>query len=273
VRRYPHFGAINPADIPDFDLGRNLSLQDQEKDNAPTECTGYTAAHILSAIFNVRFSPDFSFAANRYITGEGPGVDGASFHGAMDALVGYGGLPLKDAPFDAKTTSELYISDFGRWSPTLPDSRAYVQNGVRNVLGFGDAFDSILSAISQGGIPVSVGSPWFPEWTTGIDQGIVRMPDISNTQGDAWHNYTADGKTTINAVPYLIVYSHQGNRVGDDGKLYFSRETVNAALSIPGSGALSIDPHAIRFISLLGILAIRFPAILPQLPALVKAGL
>ena len=56
VRKFKHFGAI---DVPDFDLGRNLPLQDQEKDQAPFACVGYTNAHILSSIFNTPSSPPY----------------------------------------------------------------------------------------------------------------------------------------------------------------------------------------------------------------------
>lgn len=268
VKLYPHFGGS--IDIPDFDLGRNLPLQDQEKDNAPYECVGYTQAHILSSIFNTPFSPDFSYAAARYVAGDGKeGTQGTSFHAGMDAIVALGGLWKSLEVFSASTHGEAYVSDWNNWLDSLKKTAlGQVQNGVRNVLGNGDAFQSILSATYQGGIPISIGSPWFLEWETN-QNGIVQTP-VLNGNYPSWHNYTIDGKTTINGVPYLIVYSHQGNRVGDGGKLYFSREVINAALTVQGSGALAIDPNAKRWIYILGMLTYRFPQLLAYLPQLIN---
>lgn len=270
VKPYPHFGDISVQDIPDFDLGKNLPLQDQEKDDAPYECVGYTAAHILSSIFNIPFSPDFSYAAARYIAGDGKeGTQGTSFHAGLDALVAVGGLPKGFATISASVNGEQYISDWNIWTrKEKAFALKQIQNGIRNVLGLGDAFTSILSAAYQGGIPVSIGSPWFDQWRTNIQGGILQSP-ILNGQYQSWHDYTIDGKTTINGVPYLIAYTHQGNRVGDNGKLYFSRETINAALTVEGSGALTIDPNAKRLVYLLGMMSLRFPQMISLLPTII----
>lgn len=270
VKKYAHFGAIQQT--PDFDLGANLTLADQEADKAPYECTGYTLAHIIEAITKQRPSPDFSYAAARYVAGDGPeGVLGTSFHAAIEAAICVGALPATLANISAVVQGEQFISDWNNWKAILKQyALKDVQNGVRNVLGNGDACNSILSAAYQGGIPISIGSPWFNEWTHDINGGIVQMP-VLNENYSAWHNYTIDGQKTINGVPYSIVYSHQGNRVGDNGKLYFSREVINAALSVDGAGALAIDPNAVRWISILGVLAGRFPALLPELPSLISA--
>lgn len=269
VRKFKHaFGGI---EIPDFNLDSGLNgMPDQEKDNAPYECTGYTAADILTDIFRTPFSPDFSYAAARYIAGDGPeGTQGTSFHAAGQSMVAVGGLNKNVAPINASQQGEKYISDWNNWNPSQRFALSYIQNGLRNVLGLGDAFDSIRSAAFQGGIGISIGSPWFPEWTNNINGGIVQVPNLTGSYS-TWHNYAVKGQKTINGVPYLIVKSWQGTRVGDNGWLYFSRETINAALSVPGSGALTIDKSAVRWISLLGILTQRFPALLSYLPALLK---
>lgn len=266
VKKYPHFGAIAPENIADFDLGRNLPLQDQEKDNAPYECVGYTTAHILSSIFNENFSPDFSYAAARYIAGDGAeGAPGTSFHAGMDSIVGLGGLTQGLSAFSASSHSEKYVSDWANFPDSLKKvALEHVQNGVRNVLGNGDAFDSILGALHQGGIPVSIGTPWFTEWRSNINGGVLQTP-IIQPDYQSWHNHSISGKTTINGVPYLIDYSWQGNRVGDGGKLYLSREAINTALTVWGSGALTIDPSVKRWVYLVGLILRRFPNINPLL--------
>ena len=267
IRKYKHFGAIN---IPDFDLGQNLPLQDQNASNAPYECVGYTAGHILSSIFNTPFSPDFSYAAARYIAGDGKeGSQGTSFHAGVDAIVAVGGLVKDMAKETATSVGEATVSDWAFWTDIQKRAAlGRVQNGAKNVLGNGDAFNSILSACYQGGVPVSIGSPWFIEWESNINNGVVGTPAL-NGNYPSWHNYTVDGQKTINGVPHLIVYSHQGSRVGDGGKLYFPREAINAAISVDGSGALATDKNTIRWVYLLGMLTYRFPQLLNILPQLI----
>lgn len=269
---HERFGGVSPQDIPDFNLDAGLTMPDQVKDQADTECVGYTVADILTDIFKVPFSPDFSFAAARYVAGDDPGIDGTSFHAGIQSAVAFGGLIKTLAPFDAMTKSELYISDYKVWDSIPKESRLpYAQNGTMNVLGNGDAFDSILFAAYNGKIPVSVGSPWFEEWAYNIQGGVVQQP-VLDGQYPNWHNYCIKGKKTINGVPSLIVKSWQGTRVGDNGWLYFSRETINKTLSVPGSGALTINPNGNRWIELVSIMIQRFPMIVPLLPQLLNAN-
>lgn len=268
VAKYQHFGAISVDTIPDFSLDPNISHPDQEADGAHTECTGYTVADILCDIFKQYYSADFSYAAARAIAGDGPGTDGASFHAAMDSLVGWGGLPAHYATYTAGTRGEQFVSDFNNWKDDLEESRKYAQNGVKNVLGNGDAFDSVLAALNQGRISVSIGSPWFPEWADfGGQSGILALPKTQYSS--IWHNYVLKGKQTIGGVPYIIAKPHIGLK-GDNGFVKLSREVINFTLAVPGSGALTIDPNAIRWVSLLGITSRRFPGILPFLPKLIK---
>lgn len=273
-RRFHHyFGSVlNPTDAPDFNVDTGVNgMPDQERDNAPTECTGYTAADILSDICKRAFSPDFSYAAAFLLSGETPSLAGASFTAALDGAVGVGGLPTENADITAASKGELFVANWAAWSDAdKKRARDFVQVNTYDVLGSADAFDSILSALLINKYGVSIGTPWFEEWTTNIQGGVVQMPKLDG-QYPSWHNYAAKGKKTINGVPYLIIKSWQGTRVGDGGYLYFSRETVNAALSIPLTGAITLATTGNRWVAILAILLKRFPSLLTFLPQLLKA--
>lgn len=267
------FGSTDPALIPDFNLDVGLTMPDQEADHAFTECVGYTVSDILTDITRVVQSPDFSFSAARCLANQSPGSDGTDFHAGIQGGVVFGGVTKSFAKFSAAQQGEQYVSDWNNWMAVrVLQSIQGAQNGVLNVLGNGDAFDSILNAVYTGKIGISIGSPWFNEWETNIQNGVVQVPTL-NGDYSSWHNYAIKGKKTINGIPYLIVKSWQGTRVGDNGWLYFSREVINAALSVQGSGALTFNPNASRLISIMGILAQRPPAFSAVIPQLLKASL
>lgn len=270
-RFHDHFGALSTAVIPDFSLDTGVNgMPDQEKEEAFTECVGYTVSDILSDVLKTPLSPDFSYAGALFVTGEPSTTSGASFHGGMQGGVALGALPKILAPFTSKDKGQQYVATWANWEAKLRTAaNEYVQNGIMNVLGNGDAFDSILAALYVGKIGVCIGTPWFDEWSTGIQSGVVQLPQLDGNY-PSWHCWAIKGKKTINGVPYLIGKVWLGERIGDRGWLYFSREAINAALTVPGTGALTFNPLAVRWVSLVGILLQRFPALLPYLPQLLK---
>lgn len=274
------FGDVNPSTLADFCVDPGLTMPAQNADSRPFECVGYTAADWLADTFGVPFSPDFSYAAARYIAGDGPeGTPGTSFHAGMQGVFALGGLALADADpiLVGSAYTEKLVSDWNSWTPAQRKlALKRIQNGTRNVLGQHDPFDAIILAAYQTGKGISVGSPWFYE--LGQNNGGF-VPSLTKSQdGDpSWHNYAIKGQES-SAVwgirkRYAMVKSWQGKDVGNGGWVYFDEDTVNYLMSIEGAGAITIDPSCIRWIAILGVLAMRFPYILPQLPALIKAGL
>lgn len=270
-RKFEHnFGAV--ATIADFNLDKGIWNPNQELDQAPTECVGYTAADILSDLFSMQFDPDFAYAAARYINGDGPGVDGTSFHAGIQGAIGVGGLPQVQADFSAKTKGELFASDWGNWEPYVKTAALkYVQNGLLNVLGNGDAFNSILSAAWTGKIAISLGSPWFEEWQGLPAESLLPMPTTPAIQATdpntPWHNYAGKGQKTINGQKTIPIKSWQGNW------LYMTQQVADAVFAIAGTGALTFNPAAARWASVIGILWQRFPNIpAADIPLLISAG-
>lgn len=287
VKAFEHqFGAATLQAIPDFNVDPGLTMPDQNLDQGFTECVGYTDADHLTDITHKTYIPDFSYAAARYISGEGAGTNGASFHAGMEALVGVGGALWTDyhypATYVAKDKGELFVSDFANWTDRVKaEALTHAQNGIRNVLTPGmDAFDAILLAAYQGHRGVSVGSPWMfsppaqraGNYQTWDARAICATPDMKlNYFFFPWHNYAIKGKKTFDGVPYAAVKSWQGTEIGDRGWLYFDRATVNGLMNMPQTGALTTDPDASRWASVVSIAIERFNFLLPFKANLLKA--
>lgn len=269
------FGMTDVSEIQDFNLDIGLTMPDQDSDSAPSECTGETPADILTDINGKAFSADFSYAAGLHLDGIASSIEGGDYHSSMQAAVMFGGVTAMAAPISASHEGEFEVSEWTAWpAPVKAAALAFAQNGTLNALGLADSFDSIRNALHQGQISISMGSPWYLEWEqkTGAD-GILPMPaNVNNLVGLPWHNYAIKGQKTINNVPYLIVKSWQGTSFGAGGWSYMSREVCDAVLDVEGTGALTFNPSALRWASALGIIAQRFPGILPSLPELLQAG-
>ena len=128
------------------------------------------------------------------------------------------------------------------------DGTIVKRTGVFNVQKYDilDYFDSIRYAM----LPtlgekrtVSWGTPWFPEWETEALQNKAIMIASSNydTTNLGWHNSEFVGWKTINGTPYLVNKSWQGDKVGDNGFLYFSRDIVNSVMKINGTCAFTVS--------------------------------
>lgn len=112
-----------------------------------------------------------------------------------------------------------------------------------------DWFDCIRSAIYVGDRSVSVGSPWFPEWTNAPGWPVTQvgstgiLPQIQSPLSDATqHNWKISGWKVINGVIYLKCKSWQGPTVGDRGWLYMSREILNQLMTYDGTAAFTLAP-------------------------------
>lgn len=91
-----------------------------------------------------------------------------------------------------------------------------------------DMFDSLWSALQKGQRCISVGTPWFPELTNGIQIDAISIGSL-----DDWHDWEACNVIERNNLPYMEVKAWTG-----DIK-YFSRSVVNALCGIAGSDALT----------------------------------
>ena len=133
-----------------------------------------------------------------------------------------------------------------------------------------DFFTGALTALWLTKRTLSIGTPWYTEWSDagtgnihtydpvtetysltggGERTNIAPTPREQDTNKLPWHNSTICGKKTINGVPYLILEPHQGELFGDSGFLYISAEAFNSVMKIWGTCAFTVaevDPKKIK---------------------------
>ena len=265
-----NFGSTSVDSIPDFNLDAGLWTPDQNADKAPTECVGYTRSEILTDKFKKIQSPDFGYAAALWLEGNGPSDSGVDFHLGLESAVVVGSIDIDQSPISAAKNGELFVSDINNYPDSLRKlALANSQNGVYDVLGNGDAFDSILSALYTGKVGVSIGTPWFQQWEQATTSGMLPpVNDLSKVDSLPWHNWVIKGKKTVNGISFLVAKTHQGKGYGDNGFTLYDRDTINRVLSIPGTGAMTIALNASRWFSLASIALQHYktiPFILPQM--------
>lgn len=277
VRPFEHqYGATTANILEDFNVDRGGWNPDQLDDNRPYGCVGYTSADWFYDLTGSIFSHDFSLAAAKFIAGDRPDARGTSFHAGLDARVGMGGLLFNQTGGLARS-DESVAEDWTKWPDALRSrAHTYDQNGVRDVLGNGDAFDSVILACYQTKKGVAMGTPWMFEapdddfqgsWTRWRSDFTCPTPPPLQYFLFPWHSYSIKGKKTINGEPYAIVKFWRASKANF---VYFNRETINFLLAIPGTGALTIDDKASRWASLIGIIVRRFPQATALAPQLIK---
>lgn len=268
-KRHFHHAFGSAAPLADFTVDSGLWNPNQETDNAPTECTGYFVADLATDLFKQLFTPDFSYAAAQYIEGVEPNDGGADFHAALQGFVALGAVPKVLTSFSAATMGELYCANIDNWKDLRQAALRYGQNGTLNALGNGLPYDSILSAINASRLSVALGSPWYSEWENLGPDAVLPMPkDVNNVSTLPWHCYAGKGRQNGG----IIVKSWQGPNYGKNGMAFMPPDVANAVFQVPGTGAIGINPLAIRWISLLVIACTRQPALLPLLPQLIAAN-
>lgn len=265
------FGAALPMN--DFCVDKNIWWPNQDVDNAPTECVGYTGGDLLADIYGFPFSADWIYMRTLQLEGVPPTTEGSDPHIGLQSLIAFGAPRYKDASVTAAQFGELYIANSENWKnedqhAALP----YIANGAGNALGNGDAFTSIITAVRNLNYGVSVATLWYPQYEEPAFNGTVQSPSNYSDLGLPGHNWVAKGMKTIDGKKYLMCKSHQGRTFGDGGWIYLSQDQVNHMLSVPGTGALTLLMQANRLISLVNIAVEYYPQAIPNIAAMVRAA-
>lgn len=205
-----------------FNADAGFTMPDQNTDGYPFGCTGYTTSEICADYDKRMYDPVYTYKKTLLI--EGQEVDGpCDIRDSLKSARVYGVLP-KGMPPDDTVAAQYRRGSYYRIEKTS------------------DWFDSIRSSLYMNKASVSVGTPWFPEWSV-TNKGRITGVINTDTTGLSWHNWKVSGWKTIDGVPYLIGKTWQGNDYGDDGLAYFSREVVNRVFDISGSCAFVLLPY------------------------------
>lgn len=239
------FGSIIPPSYPEsLDLDAGFGCPNQNMPNEyfgipalPAGCTEYTVNEICGDEDKARYNPGYTESKIH-----------ASANGGTDMRVAFNspcehGVQLKE-------------------EATIFEALGHKRAAYFRVGQSPDYFDGIRLALHSNNRPVGLGTPWYAEWSAaaagnkltlnpdgtfnysvgdGTRSGIMPKPfNPRKTDGLTWHAWKVAGWKTINGVPYLIGKVWAGENVGDNGWLYFDRETINAVMAVFGSAAFTL---------------------------------
>ena len=231
------FGGDQSTALP-LTLSRSWLPREDQKD---TEfCTAYQTSKARAYATGIDMLPEFQVAVEGEYAGN-PILDGTDPHTAMNAARLNGSLPKQFAPagFTLTEKGADFISDWMNWPKNVfPIAQPYAPHSPYGVgYGTGDVFDNIRGALYsafQAGEnePVMADGNWYMEWNMAANdpskKGRLPVPTQSRI---SLHAYLfIDWITDPDGTPWLVGHLSQGElNFGDQGMLYFNRETVNKA--------------------------------------------
>ncbi len=218
-------------------------MQDQNADNRPSECTGYTVTDIAADQDGFLYSPDFNFMNTLVLMNAPPDTDGADLRIAFKVPVGIGMIALDDEPAQVLTnSSQAWAANPANWPADINTTAAQFRKPAYiPVSPFGqDWFDTVRSALlkSTEKRAVGVGTPWSPSFEGIGKDGILGENPTNLYWG---HAYVICGWKQINGKPYLIAKTWQGKNYGDNGYCYYSRTLFNKIMSNWGTFACTLQ--------------------------------
>lgn len=209
-------------------------------------CSAYTVSEILADHYKTPMSEDYQASMTNYLTGGKIELEGAELYEAMKVAIPYGALPTGQAPYRWEVDGVNTVCNPNTYIPFIDQAKVNNEISIFKVDGPGDTFDNIISALWQHKKTIAVGTPWYAEWNSVKSDGIIPNK-FSRING--WHAYVIKCPKMINGVQYLKAREWEGAGFGDNSYVYFDRETVNKAFTVPGSEVLmyyDIDPNIIK---------------------------
>lgn len=233
------YGATTPV-FPTT-LGRpRRAILDQEP-LFPSECTDFQAAVRAGYKFNKDFSRKWHGAKESEIM-NALIVNGADPRSDLKVPLAFGALPVEFEPATMQTDNAQFYLTWQNW-PNLIDKNAtpYFETAYNLVDGPYDHFDNIRFVLQQAyaeGQTVLVFSSWYSEWNQ--SRGIAVIP---KSQPVAEHASLFIDFMNADNEPALINHLSQGTDFGDQGFLYFPRETVNWLVESSNMGCYIFRNH------------------------------
>ena len=237
-----------------MNVDRNKWFPNQLVDGDPQECVAITICDIVGNIDGRQYDPDFTYAMTLRLEGVTPTTAGSDPLVGMESAVGFGLLPISLEDFSSKTMGEQYVANWQNYS--TEDQKAalqYVQNGIKTI---GKDFDGIANYLEKYQAGVSMPMKWYESFNNPT-QGVLSFVSGANSI----HNVAV-----YDAGPQgLLIKPWLGDNYGVGGYAWMPR-TIFDQVVLTSYG---FDPNAWRWISILGIIARRYPAFLSYLPAII----
>jgi hypothetical protein len=246
-QRHLIFGAPSLSQLPtEYTAGGTVSDINQlnGKYGGSSYCTDFSTVALAEREDGQAYSREYhaqkeSHIQNRNIEQSG----GTDLRTAFRVATEYGFLPQSLAPFSWRDVGAIDAADPAKWDLSLDaTAQQNAHPGFTWITGPYDYFDSVRAALwdkrDKNGT-VSAGIPWYSEWETVEQDGVLPTPTKPPT---TLHDTELFGWVIKNGRTYLKVNSWQGESYGDKGIVYLSRDILNAALTYSGAAAGCLDP-------------------------------
>lgn len=251
---HPVFGDAFVKFPTDFNVDIGRTMRDQNAEGLPYGCSGETQTDIAVDQDNTIYKPAYLYDKTCFDEGHDTN-QGCQIRSSLKAARIYGVQAL------AETTDQ--------------EAETHRRGAYFNIYDTGgrDWFDAFRLALMTNKQGISVGTPWFTEWSVPVN-GVLPQSFIYNgPQNHSWHNWAIKGWKDINGTPYLLGKTWQGPDYGDKGWAYFPRETINAVMQISGTAAFTqskltpgdIKPIQIDIWELIMIFLARIKLLAPRL--------
>lgn len=190
------------------------------------KCSAYATCGISELQENVELCPDYSFALSKAISGD-PNAWGQNMRTAMQSHQKFGAIEESVSP----NVPDPDGRKIENWPVELKDKALiHAKSSYMEVDGPYDHFDNLRAAIwhfrAQKRVP-GIGL----EWSWPLENQIM----YEYLDKGFGHMLYAIGWQEMDDLPYLVVVNSYGEKAGEEGIHYFSREVVNKAVDIYGS--------------------------------------
>lgn len=220
------FGATPAKDIPRTPIGNKpLKIKDQGDLDF---CSGFGTSEVSEDQEGIELDPLWQFAQIKRVIGSVEGY-GADLRSAGLALVNYGSLPQKNAPYTIHSGTRDFLANWENYDANLSAiAETYKKKSMFFVDGPEDDFDNIRATLWENRekkVTVLAGVLWRNSWTI-APKGIVSKTGWENDKGGG-HCVKIFDQIEINGTLYLVVQNSWGVDYGDSGIFYFPREVIN----------------------------------------------
>ena len=216
------------SELPDEFMFEGLSIDNQHQSDF---CTAAATTKMKQLQEDEEFEMSWHFAVSKKISGNPEGY-GQNMRTAFKVLVKYGAVRKQDSPYNLDNKSPQFLRYIDNWPDLFPKAKPYKAESFFQIDGPYDAFDNIKAAIwlfRKQKRAAGVGVRW------GWSFNDIIIDTIPERGGG--HMMFVKGFNKH----YLIVQNSYGEKCGDNGVHYFSREVINEMVRIYKGPFMTVD--------------------------------
>ena len=230
------FGTIDLSEIPaDF-----IVAEPKQKDQGDTDfCSAFSSTSASEPQEGVELNPFWQFAVSKVISGD-PEAWGQTLENAIKVHTKYGAINESDFDRGEFGDEELrYIKNYPE--ELFEKAEEHKKQSYFEAKGYKETFDSYRACLWANRTTkrlLITGVILHDSWIDSQD-GIIKESG-NPVSGDAC---IIIGQKTIDGEPYLIAQLSAGEKIGDKGKLYYSREMINKYFNFGGFLFVDMPPE------------------------------